>query len=519
MHPLRTLHSGPASADPANLEHLVAALRRRFWVVLACVAATTGAALAVAMSQPDEYSASSSLLFRDSNFDQDLFGTQAVVTGNTNDDRQAATNTRLVSLRTVAQRTADAGLTGSGLSAEDVRRAIKIAPEANSDVIEITATTRDPKLSSRMANAYADQYISFRRDADQTKILAARQRAVELLDELPESQRASERGRALASRAADLAILGSLQTGNAERVQSAGVPDRRSSPKPLRDALLGFGVGLVLGLGLALLSDRLDRHLRDNAQIQSLAGRPILGAIPEVRELRQGFAMSGAGAEAFHLLRANLRYFSTDARTVKSLLVSSAQPSDGKSTVSTFLAVATASAGGRAILIDADLRKPGRTLGNVGLSQVLVGMASLENAVRTIVVKPESELPAVTVDVLPSGQLPPNPVDLLASQPMIDLIRRCEQTYDLIIVDAPPITQISDAVPLVGVVSGVLIVARKGHTHRSAFAALVEQLTLLKATVIGVVVNSQEPRHDGYGYYYLPSERVRDKDPAPTAHV
>lgn len=487
--------------------------------MLACTVATAAAAFGASASQEDQFSASSSLLFRDSNFDQDLFGNQAIVTAETNDDRQAATNTRLVSLRTVAERTAVRGLKGSNIAVADVRKAIRISAEGNSDVVQITATTGNAELSAQMANAYAEQYIAFRQEADQSKILAARERTVKLLQQLPKNERSSERGKALAGRAADLSILGSLQTGNAENVERAQVPDARSAPKPLRNGILGLVAGLVLGIALALLSDRLDRRLRDNAEIQSEIGRPILGAIPEMRELRQGLAMSGTGSEAFQLLRANLRYFSTDESRLKSILVTSAQPGDGKSTVSTFLAAATASAAGRAILIDADLRKPGRIAASVGLSQVLIGMVNLADAIRTTTVKSKSGSSAeVTLDVLPSGELPPNPIDLLGSPAMVELIRRCEETYDLVVIDAPPITQISDAVPLVGVVSGVLVVVRKGYTHRSAFTGLVEQLALLDANVIGVVVNSEEPRSGGYGYYYGQTD-VIDKETIPTGVV
>jgi receptor protein-tyrosine kinase len=166
--------------------------------------------------------------------------------------------------------------------------------------------------------------------------------------------------------------------------------------------------------------------------------------------------------------------------------------------------MAAAVAGGRALFIDGDLRRPGRFSAELGLSQILANLASFEDAVVHV---PIESTPDATpgghalLDVLPSGPLPPNPVDLMNSSAMRDLVARSEEQYDLVVFDAPPLTVVSDAIPVASRVSGLIVVARIGHTHRHAIRRMVEQLELLSVPILGVVVNAVR-RDDGYGYGY-----------------
>src|SRR5207244_8023755 len=186
---------------------------------------------------------------------------------------------------------------------------------------------------------------------------------------------------ALRQRAEQLQILAALQTGNAELVQPANVPTTPSSPTPTRDAILGLIIGILLGLGLAVLLERLDRRLKDPKEISEAFDRPILGAIPESRAIANADhdpqRLAPGEAEAFRMLRANLRYFNVD-RQINSVLITSSAPADGKSTVAMHLASAAAGAGAKVLLMEADLRHPtlARRLGlphDRGLSQVLAG--------------------------------------------------------------------------------------------------------------------------------------------------
>ena len=482
-------------------------LRRRLGVLIACAILIPAAAVAFSLAQQKQYSATASLLFRDPQFDQKLFGSTFIQQSG-DPARQAATNVRLVSLEVVASRTSRA--LGGRPSAGDIAAGINVAPAGQSDVANITATNSDPQLAARIANTFAQQFIAFRREADRSKISSAQQLVQEQLRRLPAAERKSPEGTALSQRAEQLQILAALQTGNAELVQPAQPPSSPSSPKPIRNGAIGLLFGLLFGVAVALLLERLDRRLSRTEDIAEAFDRPVLGAIPESRTIAKSqgrdAALAPAEAESFRMLRASLRYFNVD-RKITSVLITSAAPAEGKSTVAIHLASAAASAGQSVLLLEADLRRPtiARRLGispGVGLSQVLAGDVPLSEATQAVAVTSGAfETTQRTLDVLVSGPIPPNPADLIESERMRKVITHAEGLYDLVIVDTPPTSVVSDAIPLVKEMSGVIVVTRLGRTTRESASHLRSQLENLDANILGVVVNSAG-KTGGYGYGY-----------------
>ena len=495
---------------------------RRFWrillarkgVIVACFVVAAGAALALSVSQQKEYTASASLLFRDARLDQTLFGS----TYFTNEDptRDAATNAKLVSLEVVAARTAKA--LHNGMTASEIQSEVTIEQQGQANVVSIQATDPHPRLAARIPNEFARQYIAFRRDADRAKVHDAQILVQHQLDALSAAKRRSGQGRSLQQRAEQLQILASLQTGNAELVQPADVPSSPSSPTPKRDAILGGLLGLLLGVGLAFLLERLDRRLKDPQEIAAAFERPILGAVPESRAIASAergiHDLAPGEAEAFRMLRANLRYFNVD-REIHSVLITSSAPADGKSTVAIHLALAAAATGSKVMLMEADLRHPtlARRLGlrgDIGLSQVLAGEIE---GIHHVVHQVDAGLRGRTLDVVTSGPIPPNPTDLIESERMRDLIHVAEARYDLVVIDTPPTSVVSDAIPLVKEVSGVIVVCRLGKTTRESATHLRNQLENLEANTLGVVINSVGRQTGyygyGYGYGYGPPEQRR----------
>src|SRR4051812_44104130 len=223
--------------ETLSLQSFISLLRRRIVVVIVCAVAAPAAALALSLSQQKEYSASASLLFRDPGFDQKLFGAP-FVEPSVNRERDAATNLRLASLNVVGALTARQ--IGHGLTGGDISQAVSVSG-GQSDVVSVTATHPNPALAARIANTFSEQYIAFRRNADRSKIRQAKR----LIDRehagLTPEEKNSPRGRQLQSRAEQLDVLASLQTGNAELVQQASPPSSPTSPKPLRNAALGLG--------------------------------------------------------------------------------------------------------------------------------------------------------------------------------------------------------------------------------------------------------------------------------------
>jgi capsular exopolysaccharide synthesis family protein len=496
---------------------LLRTFRRQILIIIACAVLVPGAALAFSLLQQKQYSATASLLFRDPQFDQKLFGSAVFTPQDPN--REAATNVKLVSLGVVGDRTAKAlkGLRDAG----QITTEVVVTSAGQSNVANITATDPDPVVAAKLANTFAEQYIAFRRDADRSKIAAAQRLVQQQLTGLPKAEQDRPQGTALRQRAEQLQILAALQTGNAELVQPASVPGAASSPRPLRNTAIGLMLGILIGLGLAVLRERFDRRLKDPKEISESFDRPLLGAIPESRNIaraHQGTLELGAGeAEAFRMLRANLRYFNVDRRVI-SVLITSASAGEGKSTVAVHLAAAAASSGAKVLLLESDLRRPtlAKRLGvsqSAGLSHVLSGDLTIHDAAQAVPVSASRRVEGLrTMDVVVAGPIPPNPADLLESERMREIIRRAESEYDLVIVDTPPTSVVSDAVPLVKEVSGVIVVTRLGQTTRESAATLRNQLENLNAHTLGVVVNAigRTGRYGyggygGYGYGYEPA--------------
>jgi len=213
-------------------------------------------------------------------------------------------------------------------------------------------------------------------------------------------------------------------------------------------------------------------------------------------------------AEAFRMLRANLTYFNV-GRDVRSVLITSAAPGDGKSTVAWYLAAMAAESGNDVVLLETDLRQPTlqarlQTPMDMGLSQYLAGIADIEQVIHRAptFVSTNGKSAARSLDVIPAGPLPPNPSDLIGSERMKTLIHDLEQRYELVILDTPPTSIVADAIPLIREVSGVIVVSRLGRSTREATTHLAEQLRNLEAPTLGVVVNSTKSSRTAYGYGY-----------------
>jgi succinoglycan biosynthesis transport protein ExoP len=488
----------------SDLERVLRVLRRRRKLIALCTIGVAASAIFFSALQQGEYSAKAALLFRDPGLDQTLFqssNTQAV-----NPQRQGATNERLVSQPEVAARTS-ASL-GGGITPSEVRSKIAVASEGQSDVISVTATDHDPAFAATLANAYANEFIGLRRDADRSVIKNAQTLVNQRLKDLAAKDRLKLQGRA-----DDLKILAALQTGKAELVQQANVPTSPSSPKPIRNGVLGFVLGLMLGLGLAFLFERLDRRIRDPRELEEGYGLPILGTITESRAL--GTASKGANGtlipgpewEAFRKLRAKLRYFSVD-REIRSVLITSAREAEGKTTVASNLALAAAMGGqARVLLLEADLRKPSLAkrydLAPIpGLAELLTHDIFLQEAIQSLSLPSWTEGDAA-LDVIVAGVVPPNPSELLESHRMSELLDELKAMYDLMIVDTPPVAVVADAMPIVRKVDGVMVVSWIGASTRDSAHHLRSELESLSAPTLGVVVNRASAGVDGYyGYGY-----------------
>ena len=299
-------------------------------------------------------------------------------------------------------------------------------------------------------------------------------------------------------------------------------------PSMTRNAIMGVGVGLFLGLLLAMAGVLLDNTVHTQAEVEELLRLPFLGLIPRIADEDRAQAKElgynrnrdlyvvqnpkSAVAECARSVRTNLLFMGAD-RPLRKLLLTSAGTGEGKTTTSIGLAVTMAQAGNRVILVDTDLRKPRlhRTFGvsgEVGITSVLVDAAKLDEAIKKTEV--------VGLDLLPCGPLPPNPADLLHSDRFKELLERLAGMYDRVLLDSPPVGVVTDAAILSQLVDGSLLVIQANQTTRESARRARRRLLDVDANIVGVVLNDLDidsaANSNQYYYYRYGYGTDGDKD-------
>lgn len=302
------------------------------------------------------------------------------------------------------------------------------------------------------------------------------------------------------------------QIGNVTIVDTA-LPGAMILPSKQKNLIMGLLVGLALGIGVVLLRERLDTSLSSPEHVEAL-GISILSVIPRMRKpagkpRSRSEGVSGSVvtlvsprdpvSEAYRDLRTGLRY-SRAGKPLKSVLVTSAGPREGKSTTSSNLAVAFAQAGQKCLLVDADLRRPvAHSLFAVprepGLSEVVAGLSDIDSCIRKTRIE--------GLDLLPCGFIPHNPSELLGSGRMSELLSELEGRYDMIIVDSPPVAVVTDALVLSAEVDGVLLVVGAKLGNKKVVQTALSKLSRAAGYVTGAVLNGFDPlrMYTSYGYY------------------
>jgi succinoglycan biosynthesis transport protein ExoP len=335
------------------------------------------------------------------------------------------------------------------------------------------------------------------------------------------------------SRTTETDLTRMLKVANARVVDRSLAPRTPVSPRVLVNLSVGLAVGLFLGIGVASALARFDRRIKSVADVEDL-GVAVLGIMPafagsavQERASRRKRAKpdgrsyltvhndpKSAAAECCRTIRTNLAFMSADA-PLRSLVVTSASPADGKTTIAVSLSIAIAQSLKTTLLVDTDLRRPkvhkafGMSSAK-GITSVLVGEAAFEDVVQT------SEVPGL--DVIPCGPIPPNPAELLQTAKFREFLATALQRYDRVIFDSSPIGAVVDAAVVAPQTDGVVVVARSEHTTRDALASVLRQLRGVTANVRGCVVNNVDFSATKYGYgsyYYYSREGYYSADETP----
>jgi capsular exopolysaccharide synthesis family protein len=297
-------------------------------------------------------------------------------------------------------------------------------------------------------------------------------------------------------------------------VTPASAPASPSSPNVRMNLLLGILAGLSLGLAVAIFKTILDTSIKSESDVRRITDSPILGGIafdanavanPLISQL-DSHSLRG---ESFRQLRTNLQFAHVSHRST-TILITSSLPGEGKSTTAANLAIAMAQSGQNVVLVDADLRRPmiGEYLGlerRVGLTTALLGTVDVDD-----VLQPWG---SDGLYVLTSGQIPPNPSELLGSAALVQLIRRLENDFDAVIIDAPPLLPVTDAAILAQHVGGVAIVVGTKIVRAGELERALQTLNLVSADVLGLVLNRIPAKGpDSYAYhYYTPTKNQHPK--------
>ncbi len=511
-------------SEAPSLERILGVVRRRLPLIVLCVVVAAGAAFVLSKRQTKKYTATASLVFSDNSLNQQIAGLSSSSTNSASLAAKQASDLELVRGGDMAAQTAI--VLRHGLTPAKVAGSLSIGSQGESGVVTVAATTPSPVLSAAIANTYSDQFVKEQKSANRTYFKSALALVRKQLAALSPQQRIGPDGLQLQNRVQSLSLLSELDPSNVQVAQQAIAPAGPSSPKTSRNTALGLFLGLLIGLVLAFVLERLDRRVKEPEDLEAIYGLPLLGVVPETVALayskrnrtRRRSILPPAEAEAFSLIRAHLRFFNVD-RELRTIVVASAAPGDGKSTIARRLAEAAAGLGSRVLLLEVDLRHP--TLarqfdiqGGPGLAEVLIGAASIGEATQHVVLEapPADAANGRTLDVLTAGALaPPNPAELLASHAMDVVLERVKSSYDMVVVDTPPLTVVSDAFPLLTKVDGVVVVGWVGRSRRDAAERLHQVLASSGAPMLGVIANgSRAGRPNAYVY-------ARDSKSAPAA--
>ena len=309
----------------------------------------------------------------------------------------------------------------------------------------------------------------------------------------------------LMQRTKETGISGELRTSNIRVVDAAETPRGPVSPNTRNNLLLALFGGATLAIGLAFFFEYLDSRIKSPEEIKQYLGLPFLGMVPAIFDKGIENPLIGNNApnnfaESFRNIRTNLLFSSADAGG-RSVVVTSTGPGEGKTVVSTNVAVALAQAGQRVLIVDADMRKPrvhtvfGQSR-EPGLSNLLVGNAKASESVHGTTV------PGLWL--MPAGLLPPNPAELLGSKRFKDLLASLSGHFDWVIIDTPPVMAVTDSSVVAHLVTGVLFVVGAEQTSRHAAQRALEQLEQARAKFVGGVLNRVDLQHNAYYYsqYY-----------------
>ncbi len=507
------------------------------WLIGLAVVLAGGAAYMTDRLTPPVYSASTKLLVNEA---PKLADAASILI---NDARLGQTYSDMMVQRPVLDRVIDT--LGLNLSAGQLAGAVRVEIVRDTQLLRLTVESEDPAQAAAIANTipavfrqlnadmqaqrYADAKASLTEQlavaADQ---ITAKQDAIDLVARSVAPQKEADLLRLqsdlaqlrqvydrLSASYENIRLAESQSASNIVISEPATVPTAPVRPQTSRDTMMGAALGLLLALGMVFLIEYLDNTIRSPEQVVTGLNLPVIGLIMQAagaRDRGDRALQSTAGTElialqeprspiteAYRALRTNIQIAGVD-QPIRTLLVTSPSPNEGKSTVAANLAIVMAQAGREVILLDADLRRP--RIAKLFDQHDAVGLAAtLLDDTRQW----QKVLMPTKMDHLrtaPGGEPPPNPSELLGTKRMQEFVGFLKEHSDTIVIDSPPLLPVTDALVLAPQVDGVIVVVEYGSTQLRPAQQAVTQLKQAGARVLGVVLNKVPSSRRGYGYGY-----------------
>jgi receptor protein-tyrosine kinase len=512
--------SSRATADAYNegssLREYLGVVRRRKGVAIQATLLVPLAMVAMSLRQSPLYQASAFVLVNLQSPVQTITGT-ADSTAATNADRLLQTQAQLASNSLVARRV----LRAAGLKHEsplDFLKRATVQAQLNSDLLSFSVVDGSAKRAVKLATLYGREFTIYRRELDTAALARADNELKKRIAVLEAAHQTNTRQyQALLEQEQKLGTAVTLQTSNVSLVKTP-LDATKVRPRPLRNGLLGLGLGLVLGIALAFLWEALDTRVLTTDEIERELGLPLLARIAaparwlqRTKRLVMLAEPHTVDAEAYRVLRTNLDFFNIEHQA-RTILITSAVRQEGKSTTAANLAVALSRAGQRVLLVDLDLRRP--TLSNffgsgnqLGLTDVALGRARLAPTpvADDAYGDRDASLQLGTLEVLTTGSLPKDTGEFVGGLALAKILEQLRERADVVLIDAPPLLAFADAIALAAKVDGVIVLTRLGVVRRRMLDELRRVLSSIPAAKLGLVVTGAdlEPQTKyGYGYGY-----------------
>ena len=522
----------PQTTAQPRLGDYVRPLTSRWWLILIAVVVATGGVYAFYARKPNVYSTSTLVYYHDPG--DPVTG----IPSPTSTDRSVANEaTLLYSLSTARAVARGIGYPGT---TQDLLNHVSLTSKPGEDFVQISVQAGNPQEAARIANGFAQQLVSSLNGEVRLRIANALKLSQTQLSQRPHGQTQDVQSANLADQVNRLQLALQVPTTVASQVEPAQPPTSASSPKPVRNALFAFILSLVGAIALAYGLERFDRRLKNPEELDHAYGQPLLAVLPHTPDPApihaDGPALGADFREPFRVLRTNIELASVDSPP-RTIVVSSAMPGEGKSTVVRNLALAFRESGKTVAVVDLDLRHPALApLFGVGpgpgMTDVLRHGAELEEAAIEVgVALPEFEAlpPKVErvaagpvangsnrsngsraldthVTLLLSGGRTTNPPAVLASERLIEVLDELRNSHDVVVIDSAPVLAVTDTVPLLRYADAALFVGRLDVTTRDTAKRLMEFLGRVPDfNLLGIVANDLS-RHEagayGYGYGY-----------------